>query len=432
MIKPPSRRVFLKTGAGALLAGGVLVNTGLMRAAEEQPSKPSAAAPDGTFQPAETNVPRAQYPRVDAHSRRVQFRIEAPNARQVQVMVGGGGGETPRMDLTRQPDGAWTLTTPPIVQGFHYYHVYIDGFEATDPGSRTFFGEGRDMSGIEIPSPLPSDAFYRMRDVPHGQVRQQWYHSSVTREWRRIFVYTPPGYDEEPSKRYPVLYLQHGAGEDETGWTRQGKANVILDNLVASGQAEPMIIVMAYGYATVPDAAAPDLSQFRAGSLAAFLAATRVATAAFPDDLTKVVVPLIDRNYRTIPHRDQRAMAGLSMGGFQTFDVTLNHLEMFSYIGGFSGAPFVLGDTRFDPKLAYHGVFADPAAFARRVHLLWLGVGTREVSMIRRGLLALERDLVQAHIKHVFYQSAGTAHEWLTWRRDLHDFAPRLFRRIGE
>jgi enterochelin esterase-like enzyme len=431
VIELPSRRAFLRNGAGAMLAGGALLNTRLTRAVEV-PEPPNHSPAAGMFQPAETNVPQAQYPRVDAGSRRVQFRIDAPNARRVQVMVGGGGGETPRMDMVRQPDGSWTLTTPPIVQGFHYYPVYIDGFEANDPGSRTFFGEGRDMSGIEIPSPLPSDAFYQMRDVPHGQVREQWYHSSVTHDWRRILVYTPPGYDLERDKRYPVLYLQHGAGEDETGWSKQGRANVILDNLIASAQAKPMIIVMAYGYAKFPGAAAPDSSKYRAGSPAAFLAAMRVYTAAFGDDLTRVVVPLVDRTYRTIPHRDHRAMAGLSMGGFQTFEVTLNHLDMFAYIGGFSGAPFVLGNTKFDPKTAYHGAFADPAAFAKRVHVLWLGVGTKEVEMIHRGLMAFQQDLVRAHIEHVFYQSPGTAHEWLTWRRDLNDFAPRLFRAARE
>lgn len=179
MIKPSSRRAFLKNSAGALLAGAALANSRVTEAAEEsQPSSPLAATA-GTFQPAETNVPQAQYPRVDASSRRVQFRIDASNARRVQVTVGGGGGETPRMDMVRQPDGSWTLTTPPIVEGFHYYPVYIDGFEANDPGSRTFFGEGRDMSGIEIPSPLPSDAFYQMRDVAHGQIREQVYHSSI-------------------------------------------------------------------------------------------------------------------------------------------------------------------------------------------------------------------------------------------------------------
>jgi enterochelin esterase-like enzyme len=427
MTNSSSRRFFIKSGAGAVLAGGALLRTDWVEARAAPPSPDSSAA-TGTFRPAETNVPQAEYPRVDAESRRVQFRIEAPQARRVEVMVGGGGGETPRMDLTKQSDGAWVLTTPPIVEGFHYYPVYIDGFEANDPGSRTFFGESRDMSGIEIPSPLASDSFYRMRDVPHGEVREHPYFSHVTGEWRRIIVYTPPGYDHEPHRRYPVLYLQHGAGEDETGWTRQGRANVILDNLIAAGQAKPMIIVMSYGYAKFPGVAAPDLTKLRPGSPAAFMAAMRVYTGAFGDDLVQVVVPLVDKVYRTLPDRDHRAMAGLSMGGFQTFDVTLNHLDMFSYIGGFSGAPFVLGNTRFDPKTAYHGVFADPAAFAKRVHLLWLGVGTNEMQMIHRGLTAFQQDLEQAHIEHVFYQSPGTAHEWLTWRRDLYDFAPRLFR----
>ncbi len=427
MTTSSSRRDFIKSGAGAVIAGGALLRTELVEArAAPQASDTSSVA--GTFRPAETNVPQAEYPRVDAESRRVQFRIDAPQARQVQIMVGGGGGETPRMDLAKQSDGAWVLTTPPIVEGFHYYPVYIDGFESTDPGSRTFFGEGRDMSGIEIPSPLASDSFYRIRDVAHGEVREHSYFSPVTREWRRIIVYTPPGYDREPRRRYPVLYLQHGAGEDETGWTRQGRANVILDNLIADGHAKPMIIVMAYGYAKFPNVAAPDLSKFRAGSRAAFFAAMQVYTGAFADDLIRVVVPLVDKTYRTIPDRDHRAMAGLSMGGFQTFDVTLNHLDMFSYIGGFSGASFVIGNTRFDPRTAYHGVFADPAAFARRVHLLWLGVGTNEMSMIHNGLMAFQQDLERARIEHVFYQSPGTAHEWLTWRRDLNDFAPRLFR----
>jgi enterochelin esterase-like enzyme len=427
MTTSSSRRAFIKSSAGAVLAGGALLGTNLSEArAAPQSSDTSAAT--GAFRPAETNAPQAEYPRVDAESRRVQFRIDAPQASRVEVMVGGGGGETPRMDLAKQSDGSWTLTTPPIVEGFHYYPIYIDGFEANDPGSHTFFGEGRDMSGIEIPSPLASDSFYRMRDVPHGEVRERSYFSRVTGEWRRIIVYTPPGYDHEPHRRYPVLYLQHGAGEDETGWTRQGRANIILDNLIAAGQAKPMIVVMAYGYAKFPSVPAPDLTKLRPGSPAAFMAAMRVYTGAFPDDLIQVVVPLVDKAYRTIPDRDHRAMAGLSMGGFQTFDVTLNHLDMFSYIGGFSGAPFVLGNTRFDPKSAYHGVFADPAAFAKRVHLLWLGVGTREMQMIHRGLMAFQQDLEQARIKHVFYQSPGTAHEWLTWRRDLHDFAPRLFR----
>jgi enterochelin esterase-like enzyme len=426
MMNHSSRRTFLKNGIGAAIIAGPLVN-GHSPEVIATPQTLNDSVTAETFRPASTNVPQAEYPRVDPQTRRVQFRINAPSARRVQIMVGGGGGETPRMDLVKQADGSWTLTTPPIVEGFHYYHVYIDDFEATDPGSHTFFGEGRDMSGIEIPSPLPSDSFYRIHDVPHGEVREHWYHSSVTGQWRRIFVYTPPGYDQTPSARYPVLYLQHGAGEDETGWIRQGRANFILDNLIVSGKAKPMIIVMAYGYAKPAGTPTPNLSKMQPGSRAAFFAAMRVLTAGFEDDLTKVVVPLVDSTFRTIPDRDHRAIAGLSMGGMQAFQVALNHLDMFSYLGGFSGAPFVLGNNRFDPKTAYNGAFADPAAFAKRVRLVWLGVGTNEMEMIRTGLMAFHRDLVEAHIKHVFYQSPGTAHEWLTWRRDLNDFAPRLF-----
>lgn len=421
----PTRRSFLKGSAAAVITAGALFKANAAKAVTAAQSG-ETAPPDSSFQPASTNVPQAEYPRIDAQ-RRVEFRIKAPDAQKVQIMVGGGGGETPRMDLVKQSDGTFTLTTPPIVEGFHYYPVYVDGFEVTDPGSHTFFGEGRDMSGIEIPSPLPSDSFYEIRNVPHGQVRECWYHSSVTGTWRRIFVYTPPGYDHEEKNRYPVLYLQHGAGEDETGWTRQGRAQFILDNLIASGEAKPMIVVMAYGYAKRAGVANPDFSKLPRGSAAAF-AAMRSLTAAFGDDLTQVVVPFVDKNFRTLTDRNHRAMAGLSMGGMQTFQVTLNHLDMFSYIGGFSGAPFFFGDQKFNAQTSFNGAFADPVLFAKRVHLVWLGAGTTEMAMIHRAVAGFHEDLVQAGIKHVYFESPGTAHEWLTWRRDLNDFAPRLFR----
>lgn len=417
-----SRRTFLKHGAAAIAAAPGFMHS-LPSAMASVPQASGSPESESSFRPASTNVPDAEYPRIDDQGR-VQFRIKATDAQRVQIMVGGGGGETPRMDLVKQASGEWTITTPSIVPGLHYYPVYVDGFEVTDPGSHTFFGEGRDMSGIEIPS--PSETFYQIHEVPHGEVRERLYHSSVTGMWRRIFVYTPAGYDEQPHTRYPVLYLQHGAGEDETGWTRQGRANLILDNLIATGKAKPMIIVMAYGYARRAAAPPPDMSKLRFGSPEA-MAAMGAQTAAFGDDLTQVVIPLVDKTYRTLTDRNHRAMAGLSMGGMQTFEVTLNHLDLFSYIGGFSGAPFVLGDTKFDPKTAWNGVMADPSAFARRVHLLWLGVGTKEMARIHDGLIAFNQALDDAKIKHVFYQSPGTAHEWQTWRRDLNDFAPRLF-----
>jgi enterochelin esterase family protein len=380
----------------------------------------------GTFQPAPTNVPQAEYPRIDANGR-VQFRVNAPDAHQVQVLVGGGGGQTAKMDMVKQADGVWTLTTPPIVPGFHYYHFFIDGVRVNDPGSHTFFGEGGDMSGIDVPE--PGADFYLVRDVPHGQVRECWYHSSVTGTWRRAFVYTPPDYDAHPKARYPVLYLQHGAGEDETGWSKQGHANFILDNLIAAGKAKPMIIVMAYGYAQAAGVPAPDLSKLPAGTPGA-LQVMQLLTAAFEDDLIKALIPCIDGTFRTLPDRDHRAMAGLSMGGGQTFQIALNHLDRFSYIGGFSGAPagFVFGGQKLDPKTSFNGVMADPVAFGMRVHLLWLGVGTREPEQLHNGIKSFHEALEAAGIKHIYYESPGTAHEWLTWRRDLNDFAPRLFR----
>jgi enterochelin esterase-like enzyme len=381
----------------------------------------SAQAPP-EFRPAATNVPGAEYPRVDTAGR-VEIRVKAPTASTVKLNFWSG----PKMDLERQSDGFWLATTPPLVPGFHYYTLIIDGAEVSDPNSQGFFGGGREASGIEIPE--PGSTYYSIRDVPHGQVREVWYHSTVTGTWRHALVYLPPDYDSQPGSRYPVLYLQHGAGEDETGWIRQGHANFILDNLIAAGTCKPMIVVMAYGYAGRASRAAPDFTTRRFGS-PEMLRAMRDLFSAFEDDVTQALIPFIDSTLRTLPDRDHRAMAGLSMGGMETFQVTLDHLDLFSYIGGFSGAGGILppAEGRIDPKNDFHGAFADPTAFAKRVHLLWVGVGTTEPPMMRNGLMRLHESLDAAHIRHVFYESPGTAHEWQTWRRDLRDFAPRLFR----
>jgi enterochelin esterase family protein len=333
--------------------------------------------------------------------------------------------------MVRQPDGFWTVTTPPLVPGFHYYTLMIDGAEVTDLNSHAFFGGGKDASGIEVPE--PGTTFYSIQDVPHGQIREIWYHSKVTGTWRHALVYTPPNYDVQTNMRYPVLYLQHGGGEDETGWTKQGHANFILDNLIAAGSCRPMIIVMAYGYARRAGKPAPDLTGKPFGSPEMMRAMQEMA-AAFEDDMTQVLIPYIDSNFRTIPDRDHRAMAGLSMGGGQTFQVTMNHLDLFSYIGGFSGAPadFVFGNQKLDPKTSFNGELADPVAFGKRVHVLWLGVGTTEPERILNGIKAFHEALDAAGIKHVYYESPGTSHEWQTWRRDLKDFAPRLFQHAGQ
>ena len=380
----------------------------------------------GNFQPAATNVWGAEYPRVDSAGR-AEFRVKAPDATKVRINFWSG----PNLDMVKQPDGFWTVTTPPLVPGFHYYTLIIDGAEVTDLNSHAFFGGGKDASGIEVPE--PGTTFYSIQDVPHGQVREIWYYSKVTGTWRHALAYTPPNYDTQTNARYPVLYLQHGGGEDETGWTKQGHANFILDNLIAAGSCKPMILVMAYGYARRAGQPAPDLTGKPFGSPEMMRAMQEMA-AAFEDDLTQALVPYIDSIFRTIPDRDHRAMAGLSMGGAQTFQVTFNHLDMFSYIGGFSGAagPLVLGNQKLDVKTAFNGALADPAAFAKKVHLLWLGVGTEEPEMMHAGLERLHTSLVEGNIQHVFYESPGTAHEWQTWRRDLKDFAPRLFQQDGQ
>jgi len=379
------------------------------------------AQESGTFQPASTNVWGAEYPRVDSTGS-VQIRVKAPDATKVRLNFWSG----PKIDMEKQADGFWTVTTPPLVPGLHYYTLIIDGAEVSDTGSRAFFGGGKYASAVEVPE--PGATYYLPQDVPHGAVREVWYNSKVTGSWRHALVYTPPNYDTQTGIRYPVLYLQHGGGEDETGWIRQGNANFILDNLLAARSCKPMIIVMAYGYARRAGQAPPDLAGKPFGS-PEMMKAMQDMAAAFEDDVTQALIPYIDSDFRTLADRDHRAMAGLSMGGMQTFQITLNHLDLFSYIGGFSGAagPLVLGDRKLDPKTDFHGVFADPADFAKKVHLLWVGVGTKEPERMRAGLLRLHSSLEEANIQHVFYESPGTDHEWQTWRRDLRDFAPRLF-----
>ncbi len=372
----------------------------------------------GGFQPATTNVWGAQYPRVDSEGR-VQLRVNAPNADSVRVNFWSG----PKEEMVKQEDGSWTFTTPPLAPGLHYYTLVIDGAEFSDPSSHAFFGGSKHASAVEVPE--PGSTYYSIQDVPHGQVREVWYHSEVTGTWRHALVYLPPGYDTLPTVRYPVLYLQHGGGEDETGWIRQGRANFILDNLIAAGECEPMVVVMAWGYAR---RAGQERSAAIPTDPAERWRAIQSMMSVFEDDVTQALIPFIDKTYRTLSDRDHRAMAGLSMGGMQTFQITLNHLDLFSYIGGFSGAGMPGAGREIDLRTDYNGVFADPDEFARRVHLLWIGIGTEEPERMREGLHGLHDALLDAGIEHVFYESPGTDHEWQTWRRDLKDFAPRLFR----
>ena len=376
---------------------------------------------------ATSNVRGAQSPRIYA-DRRIIFTLKAPDAKSVQVAGGDGLGKGP-FPMTKSADGVWSVTTPPAVPGFHYYWFVLDGVSVNDPGSETYFGYNKETSGIEVPEGGVS--FYDVKDVPHGEVRTKWYFSRTTGEWRRAFVYTPPGYDKASTTRYPVLILQHGMGENETGWTKQGRANFILDNLIAEGRAKPMIVVTDCGYATKAG-----MSAVAAGP-GAPARNFQQAFSAFEDVVINDLIPFIDASYSTIPDKQHRAMAGLSMGGMQTLFITLHHLDKFAYIGSFSG-PIIASLSAgkqpagaaqpppFDTKTAYEGAFADPSAFNKQVKLLWLGAGTEE-KQFHGGIKGAADALKASGVDVVFFESPGTAHEWQTWRRDLHDFAPRLF-----
>jgi len=373
------------------------------------------ATPAGNCVSASTNVIAADYPCIYP-DRQVKLRIKAPDAQHVQALIGGGGAQTPMMDMVKQPDGYWTLTTPPIVEGFHYYSFFVDGVEMDDPGSHTYFGEMREISGIEIPSPRASDDFYQIHHVSHGEVRSVLYYSKVVGKWRRCLVYTPPGYDEHPQTRYPVLYLLPGYGEDELGWFNQGRANIIMDNLIAEKKAVPMILVSDDQFTALKPGEAPLVftGRPRRGHRPNF----RNYGVTFTEVMFNDLIPTIQSRFRTLTSRDDRAIAGLSMGGMQTFITALPHLNEFAYIGGFS--PGV-------PRNAFAVAEKDPAAFNRQVKMLFLGTGTVEKAH-NPNIYVLHNELDKAGVKNVYYESPGTAHEWLTWRRDLNQFAPRLFR----
>jgi len=354
----------------------------------------TAQTPEG--RPASTNVMNAQYPRV-LDDNRVIFRLNAPEAQKVAVAVGGG-----RYEMARAQDGLWYVTVPPQVVGFHYYSFVIDSASVNDPSSHTYFGVSRQYSGIEIPE--KGVDFYLARNVPHGEVRLHYYHSKVTGAVRRAFVYTPPGYDQSAGQRYPVLYLQHGSG------------------------AKPMILVMENGYATPagkpglpPSATDLDRPVPRVGGYPA-------DASGFNDVMLQDVIPMIDSYYRTVATREGRAMAGLSMGGNQTCQLTLRHLELFAWIGAFSGTGNGLSTAPLNPQTFINGVFADGAAFNAKVKLLWIGMGTAEPEPFPKAIGAFRKMLDEAGVKHVYFESPGTSHEWQTWRRSLNDFAPRLFR----
>lgn len=359
------------------------------------------------FKPSSTNQPGKQFPQVNSESR-VRAAIAAPGASKVQLDIGGK-----KYELVKDEKGFWTGESLPQDQGFHYYQLNIDGASVPDPGSQYFYGAGRWGSGIEIPA--TDQDFYSLKEVPHGLLSENLYFSKLTNAFRRCFIYTPPGYNTDASSRYPVLYLQHGSFEDETGWPAQGRANLILDNLIADKNAVPMIIVMDNGYAYKPQSTTVADNNTRPVSI-------------FEEVLINEIIPMIDAKFRTIANREHRAIAGLSMGANQTMRIVMNHLDKFSCYGGFSGTSNYPSEELVDPATFLDGKFKDGASLNKQFKVFWLGLGTKEPKPFPGSVGAFRAMLDKQGIKHIYYQSPGTGHEWLTWRRDLKQYAALIFK----
>ena len=351
----------------------------------------------------EYNVPGNEFPKVDAQ-RRAYFRIQAPQAKKIIVDIC-----SKQYEMQPQGNGVFMAVTDPLPVGFHYYFMNIDGVNFIDPASETFFGCNRESGGLEVPEGPEGDYYRPQQGIAHGSVRSIYYHSPNSKfgEWRHALVYTPAEYDlkQNIKKRYPVLYLQHGMGEGETSWTLQGKMQHIMDNAIASGEAVPMIVVMESG-----DIKA---GMGRGQSMADY-------GASFYPVLLNDLIPYIDANFRTKTDRDNRAMAGLSWGGHQTFDIVFNNMDKFAWLGTFSGAIFGL-----DLKTAYNGVFTNADEFNKKIHYMYMNWGSED--FIKSGDIV--KGLQEMGIKVEGRQSEGTAHEFLTWRRGLHEFIPHLFKK---
>jgi enterochelin esterase-like enzyme len=341
------------------------------------------------FKPSTLNQPGQEYPQVNSQGY-ARFKILAPTADSVRVSLGlGGRGGT---KLSKTEDGFWIGTTAgPLDEGFHYYNVKIDGGKFNDPGALNFYGSVRWESGIEIPA--HDQDFYALKDVPHGKVQLILFPSKSTNTSRRAFVYTPPDYDKNQKAKYPVLYLQHGWGEDETAWSNQGRANLIMDNMIAAGKIKPFIIVMTYGMT----------NEIKWGGIRDF------KIDAFQTVLVDELIPYVDANFRTVADQPHRAMAGLSMGGMETKMITLNKPEVFSHYALLSGGTYKPEDIKDKSK----------------VKLIFLSCGSKERP---DGVKNATVTLKEAGFNAVSYISEGTAHEFQTWRRSLYELAPLLFK----
>ncbi len=356
-------------------------------------------------QPAVTNNAGSDFPKL-LPDLRVAFRIKAPTAQKMQIKLGK------TYEMTRDSLGVWTATTEPQEPGFHYYSLSIDGLDVVDPNSETFYGMGREASGIEIPE--NGVDFHERKNVPSGAVSSKWYYSPNTKTWRRVYVYTPAGYDKNLTTRYPVLYLQHGAGEDETGWVKQGRLDIIMDNLIAAGKAVPMIVVTTNEYV---------IRNIGAGYNSE---STNRFMDLFGEELMHTIVPFIETNYRILADREHRAIAGLSMGGGTSFRIGMLHPDCFAWVGAFSSSAFRgQNGNIFDAETQIPGILSRPETFNKQLKLLYISSGLQDHSYdyTRKTV----ETFLQKGLKLQYNYFPG-AHEWHVWRKALHDFTPKLFK----
>jgi len=349
--------------------------------------------------PASTNVRSAKYPQI-LPDNRVVFRIKAPDAQKVQIDL------VKKYEMVRDTGGYWIVTTDSISEGFHYYSLLIDGVALVDPASETFYGMGRMASGIEIP--FANGEYYAIKDVPHGDVRIKKYYSKVTNSWRQFYVYTPPGYDNNTSKKYPVLYILHGGGEDERGWATQGKTDLILDNLIAENNAEPMLVVMPDG-------------NFGSGGLAGF---NEIVLRSFENELKQSLIPFVEKNYRTQTDAKNRALAGLSMGGLQTLYAGIKNTNMFAYLGVFSSGWFANRPELANPQ--YDFMKANATIINSNLKSFWISMGGKEDIAYNNCKIMLSK-FDEMGIKYAYSEYPG-GHTWPVWRNNLYNFAQILFK----
>ncbi|ARK10560.1 alpha/beta hydrolase-fold protein [Fibrella sp. ES10-3-2-2] len=348
--------------------------------------------------PASTNIRNAKYPQI-LPDNRVVFRVKAPDAQKVQVDLGK------KYDMVKDSDGFWTATTDSISRGFHYYSLLIDGVAIADPASESFYGMSRMASGIEIPD--KDGAFYAMKDVPHGDIRIKRYLSKSTNSWREMYVYTPPGYDKSTDK-YPVLYLLHGGGEDQRGWSTQGKTDMILDNLIAEGKAKPMIIAMLDG-------------NVGGGGMGGF---NENVLKAFENELKLGAIPFVESNFRAETDARNRALAGLSMGGLQTLYAGVKNTPMFSNLGVFSSGWFANNPALTDPQYAF--MKDNASTINSNLKNLWISMGGKEDIAYQNCQLMMKK-FDEMGIKYSYSEYAG-GHTWPVWRHDLFQFSQVLFK----